>query len=522
MNMNTPALLVIMDGFGLAGPGPGNAVSLADKPFLDRLMGGEEYPYCIIEASGTDVGLPAGQMGNSEVGHLNIGSGRIVYQDLSRINNAISDGSFFENPVLSKIFSTTVKTGGAVHLMGLLSDGGVHSQFDHLEALIDMAAKAGVGHIMVHPFLDGRDVSPTSGAGYVKKLQGYLARTAEKHGTVTEIASLSGRYFAMDRDNRWDRVKRAWDAIVVPDASRCHTVDMTPENVVKGSYEVGVTDEFLKPVTFSDRGVRDGDGVVFFNFRPDRARELTRAFTQVDFDRFERVRKPKVAYACMTEYDETFDLPVAFPKEIPPNVLADVISGMEMRQLHIAETEKYAHVTFFFNGGVEESKEGEQRILIPSPKVATYDLQPEMSAYEVTDALVEAIEGDAAEFYIVNYANCDMVGHTGSIEATIKAVETVDRCVERLIETIERKHGVAIVTADHGNAEKMIAEDGTPHTAHTTAPVPFAVIDATEGAGKVALADGIGRLADVAPTFLDLAGIEDVPEEWTGRSLICR
>ncbi len=518
--MNVPALLVIMDGFGLDEPSPKNAVSLANTPYLDRLFEGKQYPFRSLKASGTDVGLPAGQMGNSEVGHLNIGSGRIIYQDLSRINNSIAEGTFFSNPVFTKLFSKVKNSGATLHLMGLLSDGGVHSEFEHLESLLEMAAQHGIGHIAVHPFLDGRDVSPTSGVGYIKKLQNCIAKIQEDSDNKIEIASVCGRYYAMDRDNRWDRVKKAWDAIVVPDPDKCRVTEKSPEEVVRESYQAGITDEFVEPVVFSSRGVQDGDGVVFFNFRPDRARELTRAFTQVGFDAFDRFRTPHVAFACMTEYDETFKLPVAFPKEIPPMVLADAISKMGKTQLHIAETEKYAHVTFFLNGGLEEAKEGEDRILIPSPKVATYDLQPEMSAFEVCDSLVADIEADGHDFYIVNFANCDMVGHTGSIEATIVAVETVDKCVERLINLIEQKHGVAIVTADHGNAEKMMADDGSPHTAHTTAAVPLVVVDASGTRSNLELVEGEGRLADLAPTLLDLAGIDEIPTEWTGKSLI--
>ncbi len=518
--MKLPALLVILDGFGVAEPGPGNSISLANTPYLDQLFSGEKYPVRTIEASGQDVGLPDGQMGNSEVGHLNIGSGRIIFQDLSRINNSISDGSFYSNEVLLKIMDDVKASNGVLHFMGLLSDGGVHSEFSHLEALIEMAANNGVSYIVVHAFLDGRDVSPTSGAGYVKKLQSVVDKVSEQSGVKAEIGSLSGRYYAMDRDNRWDRVKRGWDAIVVPDADNAQIAQDTAENVVKASYNDGITDEFVEPISFSSRGVQDGDGVFFFNFRPDRARELTRAFTQEGFDAFERGRAPKVFYGCMTQYDETFDLPIAFPKEIPPMVLADAIAEHGLRQLHIAETEKYAHVTFFLNGGVEEPKEGEERILIPSPKVATYDLKPDMSAIEVTETLIEAIKADKADFYIVNYANCDMVGHTGSLEAAIEAVQTIDQCLSRLIDVLESKHGVALVTADHGNCEKMIAEDGSPHTAHTTSSVPLVAIDASGSGRELAFIDEHGRLADLSPTLFDLAGMEEIPSEWTGKSLL--
>ncbi|MGI6216009.1 MAG: 2,3-bisphosphoglycerate-independent phosphoglycerate mutase [Coriobacteriales bacterium] len=519
--MKSPALLVIIDGFGIDAPGPGNAASLANKPFIDSLLSGDVYPARTIEASGEDVGLPAGQMGNSEVGHLNIGSGRIVYQDLSRINNAVADGTFFTNPAFTKLFSDVKKNGGALHVMGLLSDGGVHSEFTHLKAVLEMAAQSGVGRIIVHPFLDGRDVSPTSGVKYLKELEKLVKIISTDSDNIVEIGSIGGRYYAMDRDNRWDRVKNAWDVIAIPDPANHHIeTSLTPSEAAERSYANGVTDEFVEPISFTDRGVRDGDGIAFINFRPDRAREITRAFTQEDFKEFDRPIFPKVGYVCMTEYDETFDLPVAFPKEVPEMVLADKISELGYKQFHIAETEKYAHVTFFLNGGVEAPKEGEQRVLIPSPKVATYDLQPEMSAVEITDKLTAAMSEGAAEFYIVNYANCDMVGHTGNIEAAKVAVETVDKCLERLIGLLVELKGVAIVTADHGNVEKMINDDGTPHTAHTTASVPFVVIDASGDGRKIELEDGEGRLADIAPTLFDLAGIDDVPSEWTGRSLI--
>ena len=519
--MKTPVLLAILDGLGLDEPSNINAVSLANSPYLDSLLSGERYPMRQIEASGEDVGLPAGQMGNSEVGHLNIGSGRIVYQDLSKINNAIADGSFFENEVLVAQFSKLAETGGALHLLGLLSDGGVHSEFTHLKALIDMAADRGVKEIYIHPFLDGRDVSPTSGLGFVTELQDFAAETSRRAGNTVQIASIGGRYFAMDRDNRWDRVKRAWDVIVVPEPDTVRFVGNLPaSDIVAYSYADGITDEFLEPVCLNRRGVIDGDGIMFFNFRPDRAREMTRAFTQEDFAKFDRVRAPKVDYVCMTGYDESFDLPIAFPKTIPPMVLADKIADMGLRQFHIAETEKYAHVTFFLNGGVEEAKPGEKRVLIPSPKVATYDLQPEMSAIEVTDTLIDAMLAGEAEFYIVNYANCDMVGHTGHKRAAVKAVETVDACLVRLIGTLEELGGVGLVIADHGNCEKMVTEDGSPHTAHTTAPVPIIAIDASGSGREISFVEGEGRLADVAPTLFDLAEIDDVPAEWTGRSLL--
>lgn len=520
--MKTPALLVIMDGFGIAESGPGNAISLADKPHLDYLLSGKDYPVRLIEACGENVGLPAGQMGNSEVGHLNIGSGRIIYQDLSRINNAIADGSILSNEVLVKIMDAVKERGNTLHFMGLLSDGGVHSEIEHLEALIDMACGRGVSSVHVHAFMDGRDVSPTSGAGYVEELEEHLASVRGEFGADAIIASLGGRYYGMDRDNRWERVKRHWDTIVIPnEASKGYITELSPKAAVEASYSEGVTDEFIVPVAFCDAGVRDGDGIIFFNFRPDRARELTRAFTQPGFDGFDKVLSPEVDYVCMTEYDASFGLPIAFPKEFPEMVMADAISAMGLKQLHIAETEKYAHVTFFLNGGVEAPKEGEERILIPSPKVATYDLQPEMSAYEVCDALVDAIANDRAQFYIVNFANCDMVGHTGSISAAKAAVEAVDACVARLVKAIKDKKGVCLITADHGNADVMLTEDGSPMTAHSLSPVPLIAIDESGESDKLAFVDGDGRLADIAPTFFDLAGVK-IPELWTGRSLLAR
>lgn len=501
---NLPALLVVMDGFGWGRPGPGNAVAAAHTPNLDEFF--SAWPETTLQASGLAVGLPEGQMGNSEVGHLNIGAGRVVYQELTRIDLACEDGSLFENQVLAEAIDGATAAGGAVHFMGLLSDGGVHSHQSHLYALVEMAAKRGASDVWVHAFLDGRDTPPRSGLGYVEALE----RELDRIGTG-RVGTVMGRYYAMDRDNRWDRVEKAWQAIVLGEGIPADSATAA----VSASYEADVGDEFVVPAVVAPAAVRPGDAVIFFNFRPDRARELTRAFTDPTFEGFDRPVYPDVRFVCLTEYDPTIPASVAFPKVLPEHVLADVLAEHGLRQLHIAETEKYAHVTFFFNGGAETPKEGETRILVPSPKVATYDLKPEMSAHEVTDALVEAIERDAADVYIVNYANCDMVGHTGVFDAAVQAVEAVDGCVGRIVGAVRDRGGVALLTADHGNAESMVDTDGaTPFTAHTTSDVPLAVV----ADGLSGLAAG-GKLADVAPTLLDLIGVP-VPAEWTGRSLL--
>jgi 2,3-bisphosphoglycerate-independent phosphoglycerate mutase len=506
--LRLPVALVIMDGYGLAEPSDGNAVTLADTPNLDRLFA--EYPWQPLKCSGLAVGLPEGQMGNSEVGHLNIGAGRVVYQELTRINAAIEDGTLASNEVLAAAIDGAVKDGRAVHLMGLVSDGGVHSHITHLFALLDLAKARGAKQVYVHAFLDGRDVPPESGAGFVKQVERYIAKIH-----CGAVATVCGRYWAMDRDNRWDRVERAWRMLVLGQGRSASSAAAA----ISKSYADGVTDEFVAPATIEgvDAKMRDGDAVVFFNFRPDRAREITRALVDPAFDEFERPETPKLRFVCLTQYDPNIPAPVAFPKDLPACTLADVLSDAGLRQLHIAETEKYAHVTFFLNGGSEPPKPGEVRVLIPSPKVATYDMQPEMSEPGVTDRLVQEIGDGSADVYIVNYANCDMVGHTGVLDATIAAVQAVDDGVGRVVAAIAEKGGVALLTADHGNAEKMVDADGvTPFTAHTGNDVPLICV----ANGVRALRAG-GRLADVAPTLLDLLGIAP-PDSWTGESLIER
>lgn len=503
--LHLPALLVIMDGFGLTDPGPGNAESLAHAPNLARLF--EAGPWAPIACSGLAVGLPEGQMGNSEVGHLNIGAGRVVYQELTRINLAVEDGSLLDNRVLQQAMDPAIAEGKAVHFMGLLSDGGVHSHITHLFGLLEMAKARGASRVFVHCFLDGRDVAPDSGASFVAQAGAFLRELG-----VGRIATVMGRYYAMDRDNRWERVERAWRALVLGEG----TAFADAETAVRASYAAGVTDEFVEPAVVScvDGRIADGDAVVFFNFRPDRAREITRALVDPAFGSFERPVVPSVRFVCLTEYDPTIPAPVAFPKEFPKHVLADVLADASLRQLHIAETEKYAHVTFFLNGGSEPPKPGEERVLVPSPKVPTYDLQPEMSEPGVTQRLVEAIEGDRADVYIVNFANCDMVGHTGVLPAAVRAVEAVDDGVGRVVAAILAKGGLAIVTADHGNAEKMLDADGRPFTAHTTDPVPLLCV----GTGARGVREG-GKLADIAPTLLDAVRLPQ-PSIWTGQSLL--
>ena len=501
-----PVLLCIMDGFGwVPNETYGNAVVAAKTPHLDALMA--KYPMTTIEASGMAVGLPDGQMGNSEVGHTNIGAGRVVFQDLPRISKSIDDGDFFQNPAYVHAMDACKEKRSALHLMGLLSDGGVHSHIDHLFALMQMAKDRGLERVYIHAFLDGRDVSPTSGADYV-------TRTVEKCRElgVGKIATLMGRYYAMDRDKRWDRVEAAYDAMVYGESAH---VNPLPVVAVKDASAAGVTDEFIEPVICDGDGtISDNDSVIFFNYRPDRAREITRTLVDPKFDGFTRQYFP-VTFVCTTEYDATMpNVEVAFPRVTVRNGLGEYLSQMGMTQLRIAETEKYAHVTFFFNGGVEAPYEGEDRCVIPSPKVATYDLKPEMSAPEVADECVKRIESGKYDVVILNFANCDMVGHTGVFEAAVKAVEAVDAAVEKVVTAVLNAGGCAFLTADHGNAEKMKNPDGTPFTAHTTNVVPFVAI----GCGDVKLREG-GCLADIAPTMLPYIGLP-VPAEMTGKSII--
>ena len=495
-----------MDGFGMSGGTVGNAVRAAQTPRLDQFF--QEFAHTELSASGLDVGLPDGQMGNSEVGHTNIGAGRVVFQDLPRITKSIADGDFFQNPAYNHAMDACKEKGTALHLMGLLSDGGVHSHIQHLFALLKMAKSKGLEKVYIHAFLDGRDVSPTSGADFV-------ARTVEKCRElgVGKIATVMGRYYAMDRDKRWDRVEQAYDAMVYGESAHFNPV---PVAAVKDSYAAGITDEFVEPVVCDQEGtISDNDSVIFFNYRPDRAREITRTLVDPDFDGFTRQFFP-VTFVCNTEYDATMpNVEVAFPRNTVRNGLGEYLSQMGMTQLRIAETEKYAHVTFFFNGGSETVFPGEDRCLVASPKVATYDLQPEMSAYEVCDKCVERIESGAYDVIILNFANCDMVGHTGVFDAAVKAVETVDECVGRVVDTTLKMGGIAMITADHGNAEQMEEADGSPMTAHTTNPVPFILC----GAGTE-LRRG-GRLADIAPTMLDVMGLA-CPEEMDGKTLIVK
>ncbi|MBO4360125.1 MAG: 2,3-bisphosphoglycerate-independent phosphoglycerate mutase [Eubacteriaceae bacterium] len=503
--MDNKALLMILDGYGHGRDYEYNAVTRSDSPFLKGLW--EKYPVGLLKCSGEAVGLPAGQMGNSEVGHMNIGSGRVIFQDLSRISNAIADGSFFENPALTEACRRTLDTGGALHLMGLVSDGGVHSSLEHLFALVDLAKRQGVKDVFIHCFMDGRDTLPTSGAGFIQQLEEYL----EQKGTG-RIASVSGRYYAMDRDSNYDRIQKAYDALTLLEGEHASSAG----EAVRNSYEKGVTDEFIVPCVIDGAcPIRDGDSVVFFNFRADRARQLTRTLTEKDFTAFGRRVFPDVYFVCMTLYDETLrNVSLAYGPEIPKNTLGEYLSSLGVRQFRIAETEKYAHVTYFFDGGVEEGYPLEEKVLIPSPKVATYDLKPEMSAFEVTDRLIEAMDSGEYGCIVVNYANCDMVGHTGSFEAAKKAVEAVDGCVRRVYEASLRDGYTVMVTADHGNAEVMM-ENGEPITSHTTNDVFFCVM--SDDVASVS----DGSLRDIAPTVLDVMGLK-VPSEMTGKSLIER
>ncbi len=508
-NTNRPLMLMILDGFGLAPDGPGNAISRARMPHYRRLLAA--CPHTRLQASGEAVGLPAGQMGNSEVGHLNIGAGRIVYQELTRISKAIRDGSIFTNQVLLAAVRGALERGGALHLMGLVSDGGVHSHLDHLYALLALAQREGLAKVYIHAFLDGRDVPPSSAAGYLEQVEAECRRRG-----IGAIASITGRYYAMDRDRRWQRTERAYRALAAGEGHQAASAAAA----IQASYQQGITDEFVEPAVITRDGapltvVSDGDSVIFFNFRADRARQLTRAFVDRDFEPFTRPGgRLNIRFVCLTQYDVTIPAAVAFPPQVLSNVLGEVIAGNNLQQLRIAETEKYAHVTFFFNGGVEEPFAGEERLLIPSPKVATYDQQPSMSAREVTDAVLERL--DKYDFIVLNFANPDMVGHTGDLEAAIAAVETVDACIGRIAGAMEERRAPLLVTADHGNAEEMREPDGEPHTAHTCNPVPFILVDARYR--EAALREE-GALEDIAPTVLHILGLSQ-PVEMTGRSLI--
>ena len=505
--MKKPVALIIMDGFGYNPDSYGNAIADAKKPNLDKLFA--QCPHTLIGASGLDVGLPDGQMGNSEVGHTNIGAGRVVYQMLVKISKSIKEGTIRKNPAIVGAVENCVKNGSALHLMGLLSDGGVHSHIEHLFGLMEMAKDMGVEKIYVHAFLDGRDVPPTSGAEYMEKLVEETKRIG-----AGKVATVMGRFYAMDRDNAWDRVEKAYAAMVYGEGVE----GCCPVGAIKKSYEEGVTDEFMVPTVLDKEGaIKAGDSVIFFNFRPDRARQITRAFVDPDFTGFPRKNGFfPLHFVCMTQYDATMpNVHVAFPPEALTMTMGEYISKHGLTQLRIAETQKYAHVTFFYNGGEEKTFPGEDRILIKSPDVETFDLKPEMSAYEVTDAVVKAIEEDKYNMIILNYANCDMVGHTGIEEAAVKAVEAVDDCVGRTVDAILKAGGAALITADHGNAEKMKEPDGAPFTAHTTNPVPLIV------AGYPCKLREGGRLADLSPTMLDIIGLPK-PPEMDGESLIVK
>ena len=502
--MKKPLILIIMDGFGIA-PEEGNAIKAANKPNLDKLF--STCPITQIGASGMDVGLPDGQMGNSEVGHTNMGAGRVVYQELTRITKTINEDKLKDNEAIVGAMDSALKNGTALHLMGLLSPGGVHSHMTHLYGIVELAKQKGLKDVYIHAFLDGRDVPPSSAADYIKECMDKL----EEIG-VGKIATVMGRYYAMDRDNRWERVEKAYAAMVYGEGETA----ACPVCAVKNSYENGVTDEFVIPTVIEGGAkIQPNDSVIFYNFRPDRAREITRTLVDPDFSGFERRNGFfPLNYVCMTQYDATMpNVEIAFKPQSLVNTLGEYISKQGMAQLRIAETEKYAHVTFFFNGGVEKQYEGEDRILVKSPAVATYDLQPEMSAYEVTEKLVPAIKSGKYDMIILNFANCDMVGHTGVFEAAVKAVEAVDDCVGQVVDAIREMDGVALITADHGNADRMIDDDGSPFTAHTTNPVPFCVVGY-----ECELREG-GRLADIAPTMLQIMGLEQ-PTEMDGKSLI--
>jgi 2,3-bisphosphoglycerate-independent phosphoglycerate mutase len=511
MKKRGPLALIIIDGWGYSAARDGNAIALAATPFYDELC--EKYPQTLLEAHGSRVGLPAGVMGNSEVGHLNIGSGRVIRMDVSLVDHEIETGEFFRNKELKTAIESARDSGKALHLMGLVSDGQVHSSLTHLYALLKLAADLGLQRVFIHCFLDGRDTPPSSAANYLSALQ----KKIDEIG-CGEIATVVGRYYAMDRDKRWERTKRAYDLLVLGAGH----VATDPVVAVRQSYEQGVTDEFVEPIVIvretaeAVATIGDGDSVIFFNFRPDRARQLTRALAIQGFNEFDVSARPKVNFVCFTMYDHTFDLPIAFPPRHHKNVLAEVWAGVRVRNYRLAETEKYAHVTYFFNGGVETEFACEKRLLVPSPKIATYDLQPEMSAFKVTDKVLRGVDEGETDVFVINFANPDMVGHTGKLDKTIEACQYVDTCLGWITKRMREARGTTIITADHGNAEQMIdLLTGSPHTAHTTNPVPLHLID--EEMLGVKLREG-GALEDVAPTMLALLGVEK-PDEMTGRDL---
>ena len=524
--LKKPTMLMILDGWGNAVADSKNAVAAAKTPNLDRLE--HTYPTALCITSGEAVGLPAGQMGNSEVGHLNIGAGRVVYQDLTLIHKEIADGTFYQNPALLNAVRFAEKNGGALHLMGLVSYGGVHSHIAHLKALLKLAKKEGLKKVYIHAFLDGRDVPPKSAMKDLDEIQKFTE--AENIG---EIATVIGRYYAMDRDKRWDRVEKAYDALTLENSDADSDIISAVfwKQALEHSFERGETDEFVKPIVLLNpesgrrvAAVKDGDAVVFFNFRPDRARQLTYAFNEPDAKiGFQRKVRPNIHFVCFTQYDEELTVPIAYPPKDLKNTIGEYLSALGKNQLRIAETEKYAHVTFFFNGGVEEPNKNEDRVLIPSPKVATYDLKPEMSVYEVTDILLEKLDENKYDFIVLNFANMDMVGHTGIFSAAVAAVEAVDKCVGKLADKILEKGGALLITADHGNAERMSEDDGSPCTAHTTNPVKMIYVNAQNmksGRPEFILRDG-GRLCDIAPTLLEIMGLP-IPKEMTGETLLVK
>lgn len=506
--LKRPLLLMILDGWGLKQGGvSSDAFTFAKTPNFDRLW--QEYPHTELRSSGMAVGLPEGQMGNSEVGHMNIGAGRVIYQDLSLISRSIDDGSFFDNPQFKWVMDKVRSKGGALHLMGLLSNGGIHSVDEHLFALLKMAAQEGVENVFVHCFTDGRDTDPKSGYGFIKSLQEKFAEIG-----AGKIATVSGRFYAMDRDKRWDRVERAYRAMT----EGIGEYNTDPLAMMAASYEKGITDEFIEPCVIDKDGlIKDNDGIIFYNYRSDRAREISHAFCDKEFAGFERKKYfPALPYVCMTLYDDTLDAAVAFAPRFPANPLGTVLSINGLRQLRIAETEKYAHVTFFFNGGVEKTEEGEERVLIPSPKVQTYDMQPEMSALLVTDAVCERIREEKYDVIILNYANPDMLGHTGNMEATVQALETVDACLGRVEKELKAQNGILVITADHGNVECMRDTEGNPVTSHTCGNVPFILVDEEN---RDAVLRNDGALENISPTVLHLLKLRK-PGQMTGTSLI--